>query len=67
MKLEQFFGKYANTPIEERTELVVLKNGRPITLIQAYFTVKKLNDEIREKQSAQEELIEACEKLLNKK
>ena len=66
MRLETFIQKYANTPLNERclalTSLTSSTLGG-ITLDQAYFRLKVLEDEIRPLRLEQDEILDEIERL----
>jgi hypothetical protein len=58
MKVEQFFAKYANTPLKKRFKtLDIYKNGL-MTLDSYYFRLKELEDLMRPLRIEEEKLLE---------
>ncbi len=61
MKLEDFFQKYANTPIEMRFQVLNWKGFGSMTLYQLFKEVENINEKTRADRIRQQELIDVAE------
>ena len=62
MKLNEFYSKYANTPIEQRlVSLNIIQHGYGFSLANIYAQLNDLNTTIQELQIEQANLLELAE------
>ena len=65
MKTHEFFHKYANTPLKDRTKLIKMSKSNPLTLNDIFIRVKKLEDKIRPDIIERDKLIKLAKKYFN--
>jgi len=61
MKLEDFYHKYANTPIEIRFQVLDWNGFGSMTLYQLFKEVENINERTRADKERQQKLIDAAE------
>ena len=67
LKLHEFFEKFANTPIEKRSPILILAIDSPIremNLFQIYESLKFLEGEIRWRRIRQDRLLKAVSEFM---
>lgn len=57
MELNEFYAKYANTPLGDRFQLIEMSESDPLTLNEIYKRVEELDNEMRPKRIEQDRLI----------
>ena len=66
MKPHEFFHRYANTPLPNRSVFLDMKNHESMTLNAVYLEVKRLTDKMRPDQIKLQHLLNDVEEFLPK-
>ena len=64
MKLHEFFGKYANTPLDKRDKVLNFNNLGLMTLNDVYQRLKDISNELRPKEIERDKLLDEVSKFL---
>lgn len=66
MKINEFFAKYANTPLSLRFTPISFREGGDMTLEQVHKRVKELEDQMRPMRIEEDKLIKLASIVLEK-